>query len=126
MDLLHATQGDKQLEAGLRLNNLVDDYVSSHEKSGRNTALLSLKNRVTESLYSNVAQESRVEIAKLSADRIDLAVDLLHRLRSSTNEVSSVVDIKSLADGTKYNSQESLAVLSKQEVPLIKICKTNS
>ncbi|MBJ7018697.1 membrane-targeted effector domain-containing toxin, partial [Vibrio cholerae] len=109
LDLLHATQGDKQLEAGLRLNNLVDDYVSNHEKSGRNTALLSLKNRVTESLYSNVAQESRVEIAKLSADRIDLAVDLLHRLRSSTNEVSSVVDIKSLADGTKYNSQESLA-----------------
>ncbi|KFD79311.1 RTX toxin RtxA [Vibrio paracholerae] len=120
LDLLHATQGDKQLEAGLRLNNLVDDYVSSHEKSGRNTALLSLKNRVTESLYSNVAQESRVEIAKLSADRIDLAVDLLHRLRSSTNEVSSVVDIKSLADGTKYNSQESLAVLSKQEVPFNK------
>lgn len=120
LDLLHATQDDKQLEAGLRLNNLVDDYVSSHEKSGRNTALLSLKNRVTESLYSNVAQESRVEIAKLSADRIDLAVDLLHRLRSSTNEVSSVVDIKSLADGTKYNSQESLAVLSKQEVPFNK------
>ncbi|GHY92198.1 MARTX multifunctional-autoprocessing repeats-in-toxin holotoxin RtxA [Vibrio cholerae] len=120
LDLLHATQGDKQLEAGLRLNNLVDDYVSSHEKSGRNTTLLSLKNRVTESLYSNVAQESRVEIAKLSADRIDLAVDLLHRLRSSTNEVSSVVDIKSLADGTKYNSQESLAVLSKQEVPFNK------
>ncbi|SYZ81331.1 autotransporter adhesin [Vibrio paracholerae] len=120
LDLLHATQGDKQLEAALRLNNLVDDYVSSHEKSGRNTALLSLKNRVTESLYSNVAQESRVEIAKLSADRIDLAVDLLHRLRSSTNEVSSVVDIKSLADGTKYNSQESLAVLSKQEVPFNK------
>lgn len=120
LDLLHATQGDKQLEAGLRLNNLVDDYVSNHEKSGRNTALLSLKNRVTESLYSNVAQESRVEIAKLSADRIDLAVDLLHRLRSSTNEVSSVVDIKSLADGTKYNSQESLAVLSKQEVPFNK------
>ncbi|ENM3822762.1 MARTX multifunctional-autoprocessing repeats-in-toxin holotoxin RtxA [Vibrio cholerae] len=120
LDLLHATQGDKQLEAGLRLNNLVDDYVSSHEKSGRNTALLSLKNRVTESLYSNVAQESRVEIAKLTADRIDLAVDLLHRLRSSTNEVSSVVDIKSLADGTKYNSQESLAVLSKQEVPFNK------
>ncbi|EJL6777969.1 MARTX multifunctional-autoprocessing repeats-in-toxin holotoxin RtxA [Vibrio cholerae] len=120
LDLLHATQGDKQLEAGLRLNNLVDEYVSSHEKSGRNTALLSLKNRVTESLYSNVAQESRVEIAKLSADRIDLAVDLLHRLRSSTNEVSSVVDIKSLADGTKYNSQESLAVLSKQEVPFNK------
>ncbi|RBM64830.1 MARTX multifunctional-autoprocessing repeats-in-toxin holotoxin RtxA [Vibrio paracholerae] len=120
LDLLHATQCDKQLEAGLRLNNLVDDYVSSHEKSGRNTALLSLKNRVTESLYSNVAQESRVEIAKLSADRIDLAVDLLHRLRSSTNEVSSVVDIKSLADGTKYNSQESLAVLSKQEVPFNK------
>lgn len=120
LDLLHATQGDKQLEAGLRLNNLVDDYVSSHEKSGRNTALLSLKNRVTESLYSNVAQESRVEIAKLSADRIDLAVDLLHRLRSSTDEVSSVVDIKSLADGTKYNSQESLAVLSKQEVPFNK------
>ncbi|ENM3922065.1 MARTX multifunctional-autoprocessing repeats-in-toxin holotoxin RtxA [Vibrio cholerae] len=120
LDLLHATQGDKQLEAGLRLNNLVDDYVSSHEKSGRNTALLSLKNRVTESLYSNVAQESRVEIAKLSADRIDLAVDILHRLRSSTNEVSSVVDIKSLADGTKYNSQESLAVLSKQEVPFNK------
>ncbi|HFG2430853.1 TPA: MARTX multifunctional-autoprocessing repeats-in-toxin holotoxin RtxA [Vibrio cholerae] len=120
LDLLHATQGDKQLEAGLRLNNLVDDYVSSHEKSGRNTALLSLKNRVTESLYSNVAQESRVEIAKLSADRIDLAVDLLHRLLSSTNEVSSVVDIKSLADGTKYNSQESLAVLSKQEVPFNK------
>lgn len=120
LDLLHATQGDKQLEAGLRLNNLVDDYVSSHEKSGRNTALLSLKNRVTESLYSNVAQESRVEIVKLSADRIDLAVDILHRLRSSTNEVSSVVDIKSLADGTKYNSQESLAVLSKQEVPFNK------
>ncbi|EJL6954384.1 MARTX multifunctional-autoprocessing repeats-in-toxin holotoxin RtxA [Vibrio cholerae] len=120
LDLLHAMQDDKQLEAGLRLNNLVDDYVSSHEKSGRNTALLSLKNRVTESLYSNVAQESRVEIAKLSADRIDLAVDLLHRLRSSTNEVSSVVDIKSLADGTKYNSQESLAVLSKQEVPFNK------
>ncbi|WP_217526688.1 MARTX multifunctional-autoprocessing repeats-in-toxin holotoxin RtxA [Vibrio cholerae] len=120
LDLLHATQGDKQLEAALRLNNLVDDYVSSHEKSGRNTALLSLKNRVTESLYSNVAQESRVEIVKLSADRIDLAVDLLHRLRSSTNEVSSVVDIKSLADGTKYNSQESLAVLSKQEVPFNK------
>ncbi|EJL6464059.1 MARTX multifunctional-autoprocessing repeats-in-toxin holotoxin RtxA [Vibrio cholerae] len=120
LDLLHATQDDKQLEAGLRLNNLVDDYVSSHEKSGRNTALLSLKNRVMESLYSNVAQESRVEIAKLSADRIDLAVDLLHRLRSSTNEVSSVVDIKSLADGTKYNSQESLAVLSKQEVPFNK------
>ncbi len=120
LDLLHATQDDKQLEAGLRLNNLVDDYVSSHEKSGRNTALLSLKNRVTESLYSNVAQESRVEIAKLSADRIDLAVDLLHRLRSSTNEVSFVVDIKSLADGTKYNSQESLAVLSKQEVPFNK------
>lgn len=120
LDLLHATQGDKQLEAGLRLNNLVDDYVSSHEKSGRNTALLSLKNRVTESLYSNVAQESRVEIAKLSANRIDLAVDVLHRLRSSTNEVSSVVDIKSLADGTKYNSQESLAVLSKQEVPFNK------
>ncbi|HGS4674907.1 MARTX multifunctional-autoprocessing repeats-in-toxin holotoxin RtxA [Vibrio paracholerae] len=120
LDFLHATQGDKQLEAALRLNNLVDDYVSSHEKSGRNTALLSLKNRVTESLYSNVAQESRVEIAKLSADRIDLAVDLLHRLRSSTNEVSSVVDIKSLADGTKYNSQESLAVLSKQEVPFNK------
>ncbi|WP_217534430.1 MARTX multifunctional-autoprocessing repeats-in-toxin holotoxin RtxA [Vibrio cholerae] len=120
LDLLHATQDDKQLEAALRLNNLVDDYVSSHEKSGRNTALLSLKNRVTESLYSNVAQESRVEIAKLSADRIDLAVDLLHRLRSSTNEVSSVVDIKSLADGTKYNSQESLAVLSKQEVPFNK------
>ncbi|EGR5063772.1 MARTX multifunctional-autoprocessing repeats-in-toxin holotoxin RtxA [Vibrio cholerae] len=120
LDLLHATQGGKQLEAGLRLNNLVDDYVSSHEKSGRNTALLSLKNRVTESLYSNVAQESRVEIAKLSADRIDLAVDILHRLRSSTNEVSSVVDIKSLADGTKYNSQESLAVLSKQEVPFNK------
>lgn len=120
LDLLHATQGDKQLEAGLRLNNLVDDYVSSHEKSGRNTALLSLKNRVTESLYSNVAQESRVEIVKLSADRIDSAVDILHRLRSSTNEVSSVVDIKSLADGTKYNSQESLAVLSKQEVPFNK------
>ncbi|EOX1813553.1 MARTX multifunctional-autoprocessing repeats-in-toxin holotoxin RtxA [Vibrio cholerae] len=120
LDLLHATQGDKQLEAALRLNNLVDDYVSSHEKSGRNTALLSLKNRVTESLYSNVAQESRVEIVKLSADRIDLAVDLLHRLRSSTNEVSSVVDIKCLADGTKYNSQESLAVLSKQEVPFNK------
>ncbi|EGR1963047.1 MARTX multifunctional-autoprocessing repeats-in-toxin holotoxin RtxA [Vibrio cholerae] len=120
LDLLHATQGDKQLEAGLRLNNLVDEYVSSHEKSGRNTALLSLKNRVTESLYSNVAQESRVEIAKLSADRIDLAVDLLHRLRSSTNEVSSVVDIKSLADGTKYSSPESLTVLSKQEVPFNK------
>ncbi|EQB9043091.1 MARTX multifunctional-autoprocessing repeats-in-toxin holotoxin RtxA [Vibrio cholerae] len=120
LDLLHATQGDKQLEAGLRLNNLVDEYVSSHEKSGRNTALLSLKNRVTESLYSNVAQESRVEIAKLSADRIDLAVDLLHRLRSSTNEVSSVVDIKSLADGTKYSSPESLAVISKQEAPFNK------
>ncbi|EGR0592090.1 MARTX multifunctional-autoprocessing repeats-in-toxin holotoxin RtxA [Vibrio cholerae] len=120
LDLLHATQGDKQLEAGLRLNNLVDEYVSSHEKSGRNTALLSLKNRVTESLYSNVAQESRVEIAKLSADRIDLAVDLLHRLRSSTNEVSSVVDIKSLADGTKYSSPESLTVISKQEAPFNK------
>ncbi|EPD5143604.1 MARTX multifunctional-autoprocessing repeats-in-toxin holotoxin RtxA [Vibrio cholerae] len=120
LDLLHATQGDKRLEAGLRLNNLVDEYVSSHEKSGRNTALLSLKNRVTESLYSNVAQESRVEIAKLSADRIDLAVDLLHRLRSSTNEVSSVVDIKSLADGTKYSSPESLTVISKQEAPFNK------
>ncbi|WP_413083644.1 C80 family cysteine peptidase [Vibrio paracholerae] len=34
--------------------------------------------------------------------------------------MSSVVDIKSLADGTKYNSQESLAVLSKQEVPFNK------
>ncbi|MDE1333242.1 MARTX multifunctional-autoprocessing repeats-in-toxin holotoxin RtxA [Vibrio aestuarianus] len=120
LDLLHTTQGDKQIEAALRVNNLVDDYVSHHEKSGRNSALLSLKNRVSESLYNNVAQETRVEIAKLSATRIDLAADLLHRLRSSTNKVSSVVDIKHLADGTKYSSQESLAVLSKQEVPFNK------
>ncbi|MBF4247626.1 membrane-targeted effector domain-containing toxin, partial [Vibrio anguillarum] len=120
LDLLHTTQGDKQIEAALRLNNLVDDYVSHHEKSGRNTALLSLKNRVSESLYNNVAEETRVEIAKLSATRIDLAADLLHRLHSSTNKVSSVVDIKHLADGTKYSSQESLAVLSKQEVPFNK------
>lgn len=120
LDLLHTTQGDKQIEAALRVNNLVDDYVSHHEKSGRNTALLSLKNRVSESLYNNVAQETRAEIAKLSATRIDLAADLLHRLRSSTNKVSSVVDIKHLADGTKYSSQESLAVLSKQEVPFNK------
>lgn len=120
LDLLHTTQGDKQIEAALRVNNLVDDYVSHHEKSGRNTALLSLKNRVSESLYNNVAQETRVEIAKLSATRIDLAADLLHRLRSSTNKVSSVVDIKHLADGTKYSSQESLAVLSEQEVPFNK------
>ncbi|MBF4395681.1 membrane-targeted effector domain-containing toxin, partial [Vibrio anguillarum] len=89
LDLLHTTQGDKQIEAALRLNNLVDDYVSHHEKSGRNTALLSLKNRVSESLYNNVAEETRVEIAKLSATRIDLAADLLHRLHSSTNKVSS-------------------------------------
>ncbi|CAM3089801.1 MARTX multifunctional-autoprocessing repeats-in-toxin holotoxin RtxA [Vibrio ordalii] len=120
LDLLHTAQGDKQIEAALRVNNLVDDYVSHHEKSGRNSALLSLKNRVSESLYNNVAQETRVEIAKLSATRIDLAADLLHRLRSSTNKVSSVVDIKHLADGTKYSSQESLAVLSKQEVPFNK------
>ncbi|MCR9387270.1 MARTX multifunctional-autoprocessing repeats-in-toxin holotoxin RtxA [Vibrio metoecus] len=114
LDLLHTTQGDKQIEAALILNNLVDDYVSSHEKSGRNTALLILKNRVTESLYYKVAQETRVEIAKLSATRIDLAVDILRRLRSSTNHTSSVAY---LADGTKYGSQESLAELSKQEVP---------
>nr|WP_245834735.1 MARTX multifunctional-autoprocessing repeats-in-toxin holotoxin RtxA [Vibrio salilacus] len=120
LDLVHATRGDKQIEAALILNNLVDDYVSHHEKSGRNSALLSLKNRVSESLYNNVAQETRVEIAKLSTTRIDLAADLLHRLHSSTNKESSVVDIKYLADGTKYSSQESFAVLSKQEVPFNK------
>ncbi|EKO3562959.1 MARTX multifunctional-autoprocessing repeats-in-toxin holotoxin RtxA [Vibrio fluvialis] len=117
LDLLHTTQGDKQIEAALRLNNLVDDYVSRHETSGRNSALLILKNRVTESLYYNVAQETRVEIAKLSATRIDLAADILNRLRSDINKASSVAY---LVDGTKYDSQESLVELSMQEVPFNK------
>ncbi|MCP1267011.1 MARTX multifunctional-autoprocessing repeats-in-toxin holotoxin RtxA [Aeromonas hydrophila] len=70
---LHGTSGQAKVEAALRLNNLIDDYLVKHEGSGRNPALSKLQSQLHGNLYRGELASLQAEVTALAKTRPDLA-----------------------------------------------------
>ncbi len=65
--------GQAKVEAALRLNNLIDDYLVKHEGSGRNPALSKLQSQLHGNLYRGELASLQTEVTALAKTRPDLA-----------------------------------------------------
>ncbi|HAU4928569.1 MARTX multifunctional-autoprocessing repeats-in-toxin holotoxin RtxA [Aeromonas hydrophila] len=70
---LHGASGQAKVEAALRLNNLIDDYLVKHEGSGRNPALSKLQSQLHGNLYRGELASLQTEVTALAKTRLDLA-----------------------------------------------------
>ncbi|ELM3750857.1 MARTX multifunctional-autoprocessing repeats-in-toxin holotoxin RtxA [Aeromonas dhakensis] len=70
---LHGASGQAKVEAALRLNNLIDDYLVKHEGSGRNPALSKLQSQLHGNLYRGELASLQAEVTALAKTRPDLA-----------------------------------------------------
>ncbi|WP_323059708.1 MARTX multifunctional-autoprocessing repeats-in-toxin holotoxin RtxA [Aeromonas hydrophila] len=70
---LHGASGQAKVEAALRLNNLIDDYLVKHEGSGRNPALSKLQSQLHGNLYRGELASLQTEVTALAKTRPDLA-----------------------------------------------------
>ncbi|MFM5149549.1 MARTX multifunctional-autoprocessing repeats-in-toxin holotoxin RtxA [Aeromonas hydrophila] len=70
---LHGASGQAKIEAALRLNNLIDDYLVKHEGSGRNPALSKLQSQLHGNLYHGELASLQTEVTALAKTRPDLA-----------------------------------------------------
>lgn len=70
---LHGASGQAKVEAALRLNNLIDDYLVKHEGSGRNPALSKLQSQLHGNLYRSELASLQAEVTALAKTRPDLA-----------------------------------------------------
>ncbi|WP_324017071.1 MARTX multifunctional-autoprocessing repeats-in-toxin holotoxin RtxA [Aeromonas hydrophila] len=70
---LHGASGGAKVEAALRLNNLIDDYLVKHEGSGRNPALSKLQSQLHGNLYRGELASLQAEVTALAKTRPDLA-----------------------------------------------------
>ncbi|WP_323952276.1 MARTX multifunctional-autoprocessing repeats-in-toxin holotoxin RtxA [Aeromonas hydrophila] len=70
---LHGASGQAKVEAALRLNNLIDDYLVKHEGSGRNPALSKLQSQLHGNLYHGELASLQTEVTALAKTRPDLA-----------------------------------------------------
>ncbi|BCO14700.1 MARTX multifunctional-autoprocessing repeats-in-toxin holotoxin RtxA [Aeromonas hydrophila] len=70
---LHGASGQVKVEAALRLNNLIDDYLVKHEGSGRNPALSKLQSQLHGNLYHGELASLQTEVTALAKTRPDLA-----------------------------------------------------
>lgn len=70
---LHGASGQVKVEAALRLNNLIDDYLVKHEGSGRNPALSKLQSQLHGNLYRGELASLQTEVTALAKTRPDLA-----------------------------------------------------
>ncbi|HAT2491874.1 TPA: MARTX multifunctional-autoprocessing repeats-in-toxin holotoxin RtxA [Aeromonas hydrophila] len=70
---LHGASGQTKVEAALRLNNLIDDYLVKHEGSGRNPALSKLQSQLHGNLYRGELASLQAEVTALAKTRPDLA-----------------------------------------------------
>ncbi|MGL6288082.1 alpha/beta fold hydrolase [Aeromonas hydrophila] len=70
---LHGASGQAKIEAALRLNNLIDDYLVKHEGSGRNPALSKLQSQLHGNLYHGELASLQTEVTALAKIRPDLA-----------------------------------------------------
>ncbi|QGZ73850.1 MARTX multifunctional-autoprocessing repeats-in-toxin holotoxin RtxA [Aeromonas hydrophila] len=70
---LHGASGQAKIEAALRLNNLIDDYLVKHEGSGRNPALSKLQSQLHGNLYRGELASLQTEVTALAKIRPDLA-----------------------------------------------------
>ncbi|TNH80847.1 RTX toxin RtxA [Aeromonas hydrophila] len=70
---LHGASGQAKVEAALRLNKLIDDYLVKHEGSGRNPALSKLQSQLHGNLYRGELASLQTEVTALAKTRPDLA-----------------------------------------------------
>ncbi|MBC8671640.1 MARTX multifunctional-autoprocessing repeats-in-toxin holotoxin RtxA [Aeromonas hydrophila] len=70
---LQGASGQAKVEAALRLNNLIDDYLVKHEGSGRNPALSKLQSQLHGNLYRGELASLQTEVTALAKTRPDLA-----------------------------------------------------
>ncbi|ABK37082.1 MARTX multifunctional-autoprocessing repeats-in-toxin holotoxin RtxA [Aeromonas hydrophila] len=70
---LHGASGQTKIEAALRLNNLIDDYLVKYEGSGRNPALSKLQSQLHGNLYRGELASLQTEVTALAKTRPDLA-----------------------------------------------------
>ncbi|WP_339010108.1 MARTX multifunctional-autoprocessing repeats-in-toxin holotoxin RtxA [Aeromonas popoffii] len=85
LTVLHSATGQAQVEAALRLNNLIDGYLARHESSGRNPALSQLQSQLNGSLYRGELASLQADVAALATRRPDLAALVIGKAAEEAN-----------------------------------------
>ncbi|MBR7630388.1 MARTX multifunctional-autoprocessing repeats-in-toxin holotoxin RtxA [Aeromonas popoffii] len=85
LTVLHSATGQAQVEAALRLNNLLDGYLARHESSGRNPALSQLQSQLNGSLYRGELASLQADVAALAKRRPDLAALVIGKAVEEAN-----------------------------------------